>query len=250
MLAVTNTAASMLDGDALLQVTAEDKNTKDYQDIFETLAHFRDNADVEYIYAIRSEGKDRFVFTVDPTIEDPAEFGEAAVVTEALRKAEEGTASVDQRPYKDDWGSFYSAYSPVCDSFGDVAGIVAADYSASWYDTEVRRLADLLMLACAGSSIFYFLLVFAVDRHVKKKLHSVNTEASYLVQDVCELIEGGAQRMGTSGQTPVQAEGMAQEEVVAEGELGELDERIAFMRHRIKTYLAWLEQNDPATERS
>ena len=57
-----------------------------------------------------------FVFSVDPTIEDPGEFGSPVMYTDALYKAANGTAAIDEEPYSDAWGKIYSAYSPVFDS--------------------------------------------------------------------------------------------------------------------------------------
>ena len=50
MLDVANTAADMLDGDKLKTLKATDKDTPDYQKISDTLAMFRDNIDLAYIY--------------------------------------------------------------------------------------------------------------------------------------------------------------------------------------------------------
>ncbi len=62
--------------------------------------------------------------------------------TDALYQASLGKPSVDKVPYEDSWGRFYSAYSPVFDSNGKVAGIVAVDFSADWYDKQIRTQAD------------------------------------------------------------------------------------------------------------
>ncbi|MBO4453012.1 MAG: hypothetical protein J5793_03665, partial [Clostridia bacterium] len=75
MLDVSQTAASMLDGDVLARLTAEDEQTEDYQNIIRALTHFQDNIDLKYIYCIISDGNGGFVFSVDPTVEDPGEFG-------------------------------------------------------------------------------------------------------------------------------------------------------------------------------
>lgn len=116
MLDISNTAADMLDGDVLEDIRAEDADTPGYRAVLRTLTYFQDNIDLEYIYCIRDLGGGNFVFTVDPTVEDPGEFGSPIVYTDALYRASLGTASVDSEPYEDDWGRFYSAYSPVFDS--------------------------------------------------------------------------------------------------------------------------------------
>ena len=76
------------------------------------------------------DGNGNFSFSVDPAPDDPGEFGAPVVYTEALYKASLGIPSVDEVAYTDAWGRFYSAYSPVFNSNGKVAGIVATDFSA------------------------------------------------------------------------------------------------------------------------
>ncbi|MBP5165833.1 MAG: response regulator [Oscillospiraceae bacterium] len=78
-----------------------------------------------------------FTFTVDPDLESPADFGDIVEYTAALDRAGHGTSSVDEVPYTDSWGEFYSAYSPVFDSSGNVAGIIAADFSVEWFEEQL-----------------------------------------------------------------------------------------------------------------
>ena len=84
MLDISNTAASMINGDILESLTAEDKETPKYQAILDMLTHYQDNIDLRYIYCIHDDGNRKFSFTVDPTVDDPGEFGEPIVYTDAL----------------------------------------------------------------------------------------------------------------------------------------------------------------------
>ena len=113
MLDIANTAADMVDGDALYTIRAEDKGTETYQLINDTLAVFQANVDLEYIYGVRESSPGEFTFTVDPAPESPGEFGSPVAWTEALQNAARGEPSVDDTPYTDDWGKFYNAYRPV-----------------------------------------------------------------------------------------------------------------------------------------
>ncbi|MBO4335841.1 MAG: hypothetical protein J5846_08440 [Desulfovibrio sp.] len=86
----------MLDGNALEKLKAEDAETKDYQTVMKTLKHFQDNIDLKYIYCIKDIGNNKFVFSVDHTVEDPGEFGSPIVTTDALIKASKGESAVDE----------------------------------------------------------------------------------------------------------------------------------------------------------
>ena len=124
-------------GDVLKSLTAADVGTPKYNEIYDTLAVFRDNVELEYVYCIRDEGNGKFIFTMDLDQYTPASYGDSVKYTKALATAGTGHAAVDEIPYSDAWGEFYSAYSPVMDSSGNVAGIIAVDFSADWFDAQL-----------------------------------------------------------------------------------------------------------------
>ena len=137
MLDIANCASGSVNGDVLETLTAEDADTPEYREIYNALAVFRDNVELEYVYGIKDEGDGKFTFTVDPALDDPGPFGSEVKYTDALAIASKGTAAVDAKPYTDAWGTFYSAYSPVINSSGKVAGIIAADFSETWYENQL-----------------------------------------------------------------------------------------------------------------
>ncbi|MDO4863425.1 MAG: diguanylate cyclase [Ruminococcus sp.] len=151
MLDIANTAAYMLDGDELAVLTAEDEGTEPYNRALDTLRSFQKNIQLDYIYGIRDMGDGTFTFTIDPDEDDPGEFGAPIETTDALVKASQGTPSVDKEAYADEWGRFYSAYSPVYDSEGNIAGIVGVDFNAEWYEGKLNsnRLVALAITAAA-----------------------------------------------------------------------------------------------------
>ncbi len=139
MLDIANTAADMLNGDEMEKLTKGDVNTPAYQEGLRMLSYFRDNIELEYIYAINPMPDGTFTFSIDPAIDDPGEFGSPVVTTPALQTASTGIPAVDKSPYEDEWGTFYSAYSPVFDSEGNVGIIVAVDFDADWFQAQVSH---------------------------------------------------------------------------------------------------------------
>ena len=130
MLDIANCASGSVKGDTLKALTEADVGSAAYRDIYDKLAVFRDNVEMEYVYCIRDQGDGQFIFTMDLDLYTPASFGDSVKYTDALASASRGKAAVDEVPYSDAWGTFYSAYSPVLDSSGNVAGIIAVDFSA------------------------------------------------------------------------------------------------------------------------
>ena len=136
MLDISNCAAGSVNGDVLGALDENTIGTPEYEDLYSRLAVFRDNVELEYVYAIKQVGEKDFIFTMDLDQVRPAAYGDSVKYTEALASAGRGVAAVDEVPYSDSWGVFYSAYSPVFDSKGNVAGIVAVDFAVDWFEYQ------------------------------------------------------------------------------------------------------------------
>ena len=187
MLDISNTAAASLDGDVLGSLTEEDVWNDDYQLITDELLVYQDNIDLSYIYCITKNDDGDFVFSVDPTIDDQGEFGEPVVRTKALEKAFAGQAAVDDEPYQDRWGRFYSAYSPVFDKNGKIAGVVAVDFDADWYDAQIRSAVLTVVLSSVLSLIIGAVSVLLITYRIRKRFRLVNTELTDLSAEVGKL---------------------------------------------------------------
>ena len=154
MLDIANCASASVDGDFLGSMRQEDVGSDEYNDLYKKLAVFRDNVELEYIYSIR-EDNGQYIFTMDLDQITPAAYGDPVEYTDALASAGGGTAAVDEVPYTDQWGEFYSAYSPVFDSAGNVAGIIAVDFSAEWFDGQI--------LSQMHSTIYDYIIIFLIS---------------------------------------------------------------------------------------
>ena len=173
MLDISNTAAAMMDGDALTGMTAEDIGTPEFRKSMDTLRTFYDNIELEFIYCIYDRGNGQYVFGIDPS-DDPGTFGDPIITTPALVNAFRGISSVDQQAYEDDWGVFYSAYSPVFNSAGEVACVVAVDFDANWYNDRLTRqlwtvLAVVFLTLAAGIGITV-LIAGQMRKHARRDL--------------------------------------------------------------------------------
>ena len=174
MLDVANCAAASVDGDALEKLTADDTESPEYWKAYNALAVFRDSVSLEYVYGIRDEGNNKFTFTVDPTIDDPAEFGDEVATTDALIGASKGTPGVDDEPYADEWGLHYSAYSPVFNSAGKVAGIIGVDFDATWYEEKISSHTRIVVLVSLCMLVLGVAIVLFVSINIRKRFKILN----------------------------------------------------------------------------
>ena len=169
MLDISNTAAEIIDGDVYEKITAEDQGTPKYMEIYHILEHFQNNIELDFIYCIRKIGEDDYIFTIDPAVDEPSEYGQKVMVTDALRKASEGVASVDKEPYEDSWGRFYSAYSPILNSKGEVVGIVAVDFSAEWFENQISRNVRLILIGIIVSLLIGAIIIAIFSIRMRKR---------------------------------------------------------------------------------
>ena len=159
MLDIANCAAGSVNGEVMKSFTEDEVGSVAYNNVYDTLTIFRDNVELEYVYCIKEDTPGNFIFIMDTDPVSPASYGDSVKYTEALAQAGRGTASVDEVPYTDQWGSFYSAYSPVFDSTGKVVGIVVADFSSDWFDGQLASQTRSMVLGYAV--ILLFSLLFA-----------------------------------------------------------------------------------------
>lgn len=233
MLDVANTAAAMLDGDVLRELEAEDAGTQEYQSVFRMLTHFKQHIELEYIYCLRDMGNKEFVFMIDSDPDAPGSFGEHVPYTDALYAASLGTPAVDKEPYTDSWGRFYSAYSPVFDSQDRVAGIVAVDFSADWYERQITHLAKTTLTVSAFSLVFAAVIITLITAKFRKRFRQLFNEMNLVSEGIVTLVNEVAP--GTETQTPAEELPDSGDEIKALGDRmhalqDRLGEQIAFVR--------------------
>ena len=172
MLDIANCASGSISGEVMKTLSEDTVGSISYTKIYDTLAVFRDNVELEYVYCIKQVGEKDFIFTMDLDQVTPASYGDPVEYTDALALAGKGKASVDEVPYTDQWGEFYSAYSPVFDAEGNVAGIVAVDFSVNWFEDQLSyqtrsTVIGYLIVLFISLLVGDFLSFFTVSPYVK-----------------------------------------------------------------------------------
>ncbi len=180
MLDIANTAAYMLNGDEIKLLEKEDEGTESYTRALDTLRAFQENIQLDYIYGIRKQPDGSFTFTIDPTVEDPGEFGSPIVTTDALVSASKGVAAVDKKSYTDKWGRFYSAYSPVFDSDGGIAGIVGVDFNANWLENKLSNHTVISIVILMAALTVGIVLAFVIMSQNRRRFAAMMKEIDQL----------------------------------------------------------------------
>ena len=189
MLGIAKTAGTMLDGDELDALTKSDVGTKKHDEILDKLRIFSDNFNIKYIYVVRPTRDGKYIYIADPDTEKPAEYGEEIVYSQALTSAGGGKAAVDTVAVGDQWGKYYTAYSPVMTSTGKVGGIIGVDFDAEWYENQLTKNSIYIVLASGVSLIIGGSMIMLVTMKLKRKLESINAETESIASDVGALLD-------------------------------------------------------------
>ncbi|WP_051204945.1 response regulator [Butyrivibrio sp. VCD2006] len=194
MLDIANCAAGSVDGDTYKRLNESSELNPGYRRVYNALAIFRDNIEADSVYAIREEEDGSFIITIDPSLESPGEFGDKVVTTDALIKASKGISAVDDKPYTDRWGTFYSAYSPVHDSDGNIVGVVAVDFTKEWYEGQQKEqakntLLTFLVVLCITLIVIGILCSVHIRSITKPMRHITEVAECYRQGDFSRKLE-------------------------------------------------------------
>ena len=194
MLELANTAAAMLDGDSLLGIKAEDEGTPAYDNAYRILSDFHSSnegtsGELAFIYLCRmkDDGSGTYEFTIDPST-DPAAFGEEIEWTAGLESAWKGVAAIDDAPFTDRWGTFYSAYAPVFTSDKKVSMVVGVDVWAKWYDNVLWSSSWSIIISTAVAATSGILAGVIVNASIRSRFKDLSEEFNGLERDIQTLI--------------------------------------------------------------
>lgn len=241
MLDVVNSAAESLDGDALGALTEDDVDGPVFREIENRLMVYQNSVDIHYIYAVKQVGEEEFVFTVDPDPIDPGAFGEEFLVTPGLLKAAQGTPAVDDEAAEDRWGNFYSAYSPVFDSSGKVAGIVGIDFDAEWYDEQIWKHTISTVVVTLLSMILGAVIIVLITNRIRLRFQELNEGLEDLSENMDHLMDEVTSYSNTNELSSNAGTEAASAEDGAD-ELAVLNAKVHTMQKEMRTYLDYLKK--------
>lgn len=173
-------AAENVDGEVFAKAVEGDEAA--LLTVKESLDFFLVGNSVTYVYTLMPKDADCFQFVVDTDPEDPGEYAEDYEAQDAMFQAMEGSPSVTEEPFTDEWGTFYSGYAPVYQG-KEVLGIVAVDYEASSIRTSLNSLIRNILLAVGAAVLFAVAAAFLVAVRMRQNFIKVNDKILEVVSD-------------------------------------------------------------------
>lgn len=173
--------AASVDGSLLRTIHEGDENTPAYAAVMDTLAVFRDNSGVEYVYTVRDQGNGNMEFVVDSDTEAGGAPGEVFEEKTAEHQgAYAGETTVDSEPYTDEWGTHISAYSPIYDG-REVVGLAVVDISVNWVNEQTKQIAVLITGICLGVMAVGTVILVLIGSRLRNGFVTLNDKVVELV---------------------------------------------------------------------
>ncbi|MBO4540034.1 MAG: hypothetical protein J5781_07120, partial [Clostridia bacterium] len=209
MESVSNMAAMLIDGDEVEKITEADapildpdtgrriqdgseRSCKIEKILLEVKAAQKD-MQIPYIYLVRYNSEGKLVFIVDPELETPAAYGQEVVSTPSQPIAWTGQSKVDDEPYSDEWGEYYTAWSPVKNSAGQVVALVGVDFEASEISEQISFSIMMIVISTVVLLILCitcFLLYSMNEQRRAQQLGSEIADLSDNLKTMFDEIEG------------------------------------------------------------
>lgn len=177
-------AAENVDGEVFARAIEGDEEA--LAAVIDSLSFFLVGDSVTYVYTLMPKNEQFFQFVADTDPEDPGEYAEDYEAQDAMFQAMEGSSSVTEEPFTDEWGTFYSGYAPIYVN-GKPAGIVAVDYEASSIQTSLGILIRNILVAVGIAVVFAVVAAFAVSIRMKRNFQKVNDKILEVASDDGDL---------------------------------------------------------------
>ena len=178
-IAVSTLLSSYVDAD---DVAASGENEDIYNALKAQLAQAIDDANMEYVYTLWTDGSTIF-YGIDGSIDDPAEYGEESEEDyDFLAPAFAGTAVVENSLVQNEDGNYYiTAYVPLINKEGTVTSLLACDFNANHVYAKVLKAWLWLFLWASMGTLLASGTVFLILTRTVKNILTLNDKVDELV---------------------------------------------------------------------
>lgn len=163
----------VIDGDQLAQMSADKKESPEYQALLESMYGLKHDCGITYLYTLYTDGSQVYYGIDADETGHVNEFG--AVFEESyqeLKPVFDGEAHVQDYIDSTKDGDLISAYMPLADSSGKIVSIVGCDYDASGViarlDLALRRVIQISLVCLLLALVILNLVVNKVIRRLRK----------------------------------------------------------------------------------
>ncbi len=195
VLHISNCAAAGVDPYEMKDVYEKGQDSEYWNSVYEDLSVYLENGGVEYVYtAGMIDGRFAFILDTDP--EEPGLYGDGIEPDFDSESALKGIASVNEKPFTDDWGQHLTAWAPVrCD--GEVVAAVGVDVNYDSVQKSLNGVKFLVIILCALNYIVIVIALFFVSIRLSKGFKVINQKIEDLTDGSGDLTKKIEDRSGT-----------------------------------------------------
>jgi HAMP domain-containing protein len=152
--------------------TEADVGKEVYHETLEKLRRLkRSNPDIAFLFIMRKEGE-RITFVVDSDETDKQALpGRAYADVPDLMQTGFHSPSVDDKPYRDEWGVFLSGYAPLRNGEGHY--LVGIDMRADEVDNKLSQLRLTGLVSLLASLLLALLFAFYLSRGLTGRIDTL-----------------------------------------------------------------------------
>lgn len=143
-------------------------DSQEYKEIQRELIDFKSSQEVKYVYTMMKQDSNNIQFLVDGTLKDTSKLGEKYKAEKSILEAFDGKISSYDKPVKDNYGTFISAFAPIKNSSGEIIAIVGIDKSVDIFQYMKTTLIVLVIIL----AIITLLTSILISRIFSRKLVS------------------------------------------------------------------------------
>lgn len=240
MLDIVSSASALINGDEYEKTAESGTGSAEFKKIYDTLKAFKNNTDIRSVYCVSAIDDDKYVFTVDPAQgDDAAYFGRLVKFTDSLRNVFiKGKSSVCRDSYENEWGEFYSAYSPILNSEGKVVGAVGVDFDADLYDEKSVSGAWAFFAISAVSLAAGAVISLLVTIKFKNRFDYLYNEVVSISDEIDSLSKSVPEEYYTSPDVPEKLIETTKSDMA--DKLGGIGHKLISMQSKLHTYIDYV----------
>jgi methyl-accepting chemotaxis protein len=157
-------------------------DSKEYKEIQRELIDFKSTQEVKYAYTIIKQDNDNMQSLVDGTLQEPYKLGEKYNTEKAMLKAFNGTISSNDKPTKDELGTFISGFAPIKNSAGEVIAIVGIDKSVEIFGYMKSALTIGVIVVAMVTLVLSVLISVVFSRKITKNVREITGKLSEMAK--------------------------------------------------------------------
>jgi methyl-accepting chemotaxis protein len=173
---LTASAAAFVNGDEFSIIEEGMEESPEFRSVYDTLARFRDNSNLEYIYTLRKLSDGQMVYVVDTDTEAPGRINEIFDFEGNMEDSFAGATTTDDEFFADEDGTHLSAYSPIYDSSDKLVGIVAVDINVNHLVEQMDILRHTIINLGILVALMGIICAIVISVGIGRNLKQLNTK--------------------------------------------------------------------------